>query len=310
MKYCWIFTFLFCSQFLSAKIVVEKTLATVEGEMISLMDLKEAKKRLKQGFLADSVLYPLFNKTQLQKKDSVLLEFLIYEKLLDLSVVKTPLQIDEKTLSQTINKKKKRKGLSKKAFSRLLVKNHFTSSSYKEFLRKSILRNLFIQKEIAEKIRISDQDINEYALQKQGKALFTSFEYELAYLLFPPTEEGKKRAQKVLRDIEKDSSLFDKWSPGSEKEKREILKNISLSAIHPSIKSAIGKLSIGQASSVLSLPAGHHIFKVLWKTPVITAQNQKRKERLGVLLFKEIFNKKLKLYLEEKKKTAFIQVNS
>ncbi len=310
MKYFWVFILLSCPQFLSAKTVVEKTLATVEGEMISLMDLKEARKRLKQGFLEDSVLYPLFNKTQLQKKDSALLEFLIYEKLLDLSVAKTPLQVEEKSLTQTINRKKKKRGLSKKAFSRLLVKNHFTSSSYKEFLRKSILRNIFIQKEIAEKIRISDQDINEYALRKQGKALFTSFEYELAYLLFPPTEEGKKQAQKISQDIEKDSSFFDKWSPGSEKEKKEVLKNISLSTIHPSIKSAIRKLSIGQISSVLSLPAGYHIFKVLWKTPVITVQNQKRKEKLGVLLFKEIFNKKLKLYLEEKKKTAFIQINS
>ena len=309
MKYYWILVLLFCSQPLSAKIV-EKTLATVEGEMISLMDLEEARRRLKEGFLEDSILYPLFNKSQLQKKDSVLLEFLIYEKLLDLSVAKTPLQVEEKTLTKAINNKKKRRGLSKKAFSRLLVKNHFTSSSYKEFLRKSILRNLFIQKEIAEKIRISDQDLNEYALRKQGKALFTTFEYELSYLLFPHTEEGKNQAQKILQDIEKDSSFFEKWTPGSKKEKKEVLKRVSLSTMHPSIKSTIENLSIGQISPVLSLLTGYHIFKVLWKTPVITSQNQKRKEKIGVLLFKEIFNKKLKLYLEEKKKTSFIQINS
>lgn len=302
--------FLFLLSFLSSAETVEKTLATVEGEMISLMDLKEARKRLKQGFLADSILFPLFNKSQLQKKDSTLLEFLIYEKLLDISAAQTPLQVSDKNLKKEINNKRKRMGLSKKVFSRLLVKNLFTSSSYKEFLRKSILRKIFIQQEIAKKIRISDQDINEYALQKQGKALFTSFEYELAYLFFPRTIEGKKQAQKTFQSISKDSSLFDKWRPDKKEEKKEILKKLRLSTMHLSIKTSIRKLSIGQISPVLSLPTGYHIFKVIWKTPIITDKNKKRKGEIAVQLFKKLFNKQFKLYLEEKKKNSFIQTNS
>ena len=308
MKYSLLFL-LFSPVFLSAE-TVERTMVTVEGEMISLIDLKETRKRLKQGLLEESILLPLFNKSQLQTKDSVLLDFLIYEKLLDISAAQTSFQIDEKTLKQELNKKRRRKDLSKKAFSRLLVKNHFTSSSYREFLRKSILRKLFIQKEIAEKIRISDQDLNEYALRKQGEELFTSFEYELAYLFFPHTKKGEKQAQKIFRRISKDSSLFEKWTPSQKEEKKEILKKLQLSTMHPSIKTAIKKLSVGQISSVLSLPTGYHIFKVLWKTPIITGKNKKIKEQLTSLLFKELFKKQLKLYLEEQKKKSFIQTNS
>lgn len=309
MKYFIFFFLLFFLQPLSANIV-EKTIATVEGEMISLMDLKEARRRLNAGFLENSILYSLFNKSQLRKKDSALLEFLVYEKMLELSAEKASLQVEEKHLTQEISKERKRRKLSKKAFSRLLVMNHFTSSSYKEFLRKSILKKLFIQKEVLEKIRISDQDLNDYALRTQGKALFTSFEYELAYLLFPHTEKGKKQAQKTLQSIRKDSSFFNKWTPESKEEKKEFLKKLNLSTMHPSIKNAIKNLSVGKVSPVLSLPTGYHIFKVLWKTPIISIQNQKRKEKIGALLFKEMFNKKLKFYMEEKKKTSFIQTNS
>ena len=62
--------------------------------MISLMDLKEARRRLNAGFLVGlNIVYPLFNKSQLQKKDSVLLEFLIYEKLSGaFSVIKASLE--------------------------------------------------------------------------------------------------------------------------------------------------------------------------------------------------------------------------
>ena len=289
---------------------VEKTLATVDGEMISFLDLKEARQRLKKGFFEDTILLTLFSKSQLKKKDSDLLNFLIYEKILDLLVAQTELKIEEPYLKQELNNRRKKKGLSKKAFSRYLVKNHFTSSSYKEFLKKTLLRRIFIQREITEKIRFSDQDLNEYARQKQGKALFTSFEYELAYLFFPQTNIGKKQAQKTFHLISKDSSFFDKWKPKGKEEKKEILKNLKLSSMHPIIKKAVKNLSTGQISPILSLPSGYHIFKVIWKTPIITAENRKRKEKISVLLFETLFRKKLKFWFEEKKKTFFIKINS
>lgn len=308
MKYLFLL-FLFCFSFFSTAETVEKTLASVEGEMISLMDLKEAKKRLKRGFFDDSLLLTLFKKKQLQRKESLLLEFLIYKQLLDIFATKAQLQINEKHVQQEIKHKRKKRGLSKKVFSRRLVRSHFTSSSYKEFLKKSLARKLFIQKEIMEKIRISDEDLNEYAVRKQGKALFTSFEYDLAYLLFPSTKIGKEYAQKIFQSLSKDSTFFDKWNPSKKGEKREILKKITLSSLHPSIKKTIQKLSTGQTSPILSLPSGYHIFKVLWKTPIITTKNQKRKTALSNLLFEELFNQKLKDWLEAQKVKSFIQTS-
>lgn len=306
MKYLLSFFLSFFCGFLSAQ-TVEKTLASVEGEMISLMDLKETRKRLKTGFLEKSPLLSLFQKSTLKKKDSALLNFLIYEKLLDLFAPKT--EIGQTLFQKELNSRRKQMRLSKKAFSRKLVKNNFTSSSYKTFLKKSILRNLLIQKEIMEKIRISNQDLNEYALQKEGAPLFSTFEYELAYAFFPQTKEGKKQAQKNYLLFSKDSTSFDKWKPREKGEKKETLKNIRLSSMHPSIQKSLKILSIGQISPVLSLPSGYHIFKALWKTPVITAKNKKRKEKLFAVLFKNLFKKELKNWLEQKKKISFIQIN-
>ena len=289
------------------EIVVEKTLAVVEGEMISLMDLQEARQRLKSGVLEDSVLRPLFKKSRWRKiSRPALLELMIYEKLLDLSAEEKNLLVEEKQLKREMDKKRRKKKLSKKAFSRYLVRNRFTSSSYRAFLRKALARKIFIQREIVEKIRISDSDLNDYARRKEGKALFSTFEYDLSYLLFPPTEEGKKRAQRAFKLIKGDSSVFDRWEL-AEKEKKEHLKKIKLSTLSGAIRKNIQQLSVGQISSILNLPGGYHIFKALWKTPIITARNQKRKARLSVLLFEEIFKEKLSHWLEERKKSSFIK---
>ena len=310
MKYFYLLFFIssgFSCLTLAKEVVLEKTLAVVEGEMISLMDLKEMRRRLKAGFLDDSVLLSLFQKKQLRdKKSSSLLEFMVFEKLLDISAQQSNMQIKEAQLKQELEKIRKKKRLSKKAFSRWLVRNKWTSAGYRSFLRKSILRKRIVQQEVIEKIQISDEDLNAYALQKEGQALFSTFEYDLSYLLFPLGKEGEKQAQNAFKLISQDNALFDKWEGGGVKKGQ--FKKIKLSALSPSIREEVKKLSVGQVSSIITSPAGQHIFKALWKTPVITQKNQRRKARLSVLLFEELFKKKLKSWLENRKTQAFIQV--
>ena len=310
MKYgfillCLIFCFPLCAKVLT----VEKTLADISGEMISLMDLKEARKRLKNGFFKDSPLLILFSPAELKQKNSALLNFLIYRKILDLKAAQSRLTLDPARLKKALLRKKKNSRLSKKAFSRKLVKNNFTSSSYKIFLKKSLLRKQLIQREVGEKIKFSDEDLNEYARQKEGKALFTSFEYELAYLLFPPTAKGDRNAKKVFKKISKENSFFDKWKPKNPGEKKDILKNLKLSTLNPAVQKAVKPLSVGQISGLLLLPSGHHIFKAVWKSPVIRPKDQKRKARLSRLFFKELFKKKLKAFLTEEKKQFFVNTH-
>ena len=289
--------------------VVEKTLAVVEGEMISLMDLKEARQRLKAGWFDDSPLLLLYQKSTkvIRSQTSVLLEFMIYKKLLDISAKENAGQIEPAQLRAELNKIRKKKKLSKKAFSRWLVRNKWTSASYRAFLRKSLLRKRLIQKEVVEKIQLSDEDLNSYALKKEGKALFSTFQYDLSYLLFPKSPAGQQSAEKAFKLISKDSSLFDKWESGGGVLKGQF-KKIKLSSLSSSIRKEIKKLSVGQVSPVLDLPRGWHIFKALWKSPIITAKNQRRKARLFALLFEDRFKQKLKSWLESQKNRADIQV--
>ncbi len=287
--------------------VVEKTLAEVNGQMISLLDVLEAQKRWKRGFMKDSVLESLFKKTRLRTK-KLALEYLTYEMLLNESAQSLNIPIHSTQIKQELKKRRKRRKLSKRDFSRLLVRNQFTAASYKTFLKKNLLRKILIQREVLEKIRISDNDLNEYATRKQGKPLFSSFEYDLEFLFFPPVKRGKKEANKTLKLLSQDPAYFDRYQPVIKGAKKRRLTKQKLQSLHPKIRVAVKNLSVGQYSYVLFIPQlGYHIFKVIWKTPII--QNRLRQKQLSDQLFKTLFHQQLKAWLEQKKAKAFIRVN-
>ena len=293
-------------QFATAK-VVEKTLAEVNGQMISLLDVLETQRRWKRGFMKDSMLESLFKKTGLRAK-KLALEYLIYETLLNESAQLLNIPIRPTQIKQELNIRRKRRKLSKKSFSRLLVRNQFTAASYKTFLKKNILRKILIQQEVLEKIRISDNDLNEYAIRKQGKPLFSSFEYDLEFLFFPPVKRGKQAANKLLKLLSQDPSYFDHYQPTMKGAKKRQLTKQKLQSLHPKIRKAVKNLSVGQYSYVLFIPGlGYHIFKVLWKTPII--QNRSRQKQLSDQLFKTLFHQHLKAWLEQKKAKSFIRIN-
>ncbi len=305
--------YLLCFCFTTTGKIVEKTLATVNGEMITLLDLKETQERIKNGFMDHFTIFSLFKKRELLKDNKKILKYLIYEKLIDNAIDKqeNKLEINNTQIQSEIKNVRKQSGLSQKAFSKRLVKNNFTASSYKIFLKKELLRKQLIQMKVIEKVRISDQDLNDYAVKTQGKALFSSFEYELDYLLFPLTKNGRKAADETHKLLLKDTELFDKWNiKGTGKAKKESLGTKTLSAIHPSIQNNIKDLSIGQYSKVLSLPTGHHIFKLIWKVPIITNKNQKKKQTIFSQLSLKLFKQELQNWLNKKQESAFIQNHS
>ncbi len=310
MKFAICFIFLCLFSFFSSAQLLEKILAIVEENMITLSELKNTKRRMRSGMMKDSSLLPLFKESDLKKKDSILLKYLIYEKLLDTASLNTPFQINDAQIKQEIVQKRKRRFLSQRGFSRFLVRNGFTFSSYKKFLKKSLLRKALIQKEIINKIKISDTDLNEYAIKKGETPLFTSFEYELSYLFFPPNAEGEKEAQETLKKLEKDHAAFDQFTAKVKGSKKKSLGKKKLSSVNPKIREAVQNLSVSQHSSLVTLPSGYHIFRVNWKTPIITLKNQKRRGKILNLLFKDLFKRQMESWLKKREKQAFIQINS
>ena len=307
MKAVFFYYILFCFPLVTWSKTVEKTLATVDGEMITLLDTREIQQRLKNGFFKDSILLSLFKEKDLKTKQTVLLDFLIYKKLLELSSQEENITINDSQLASEIDRRQKRRKLSKKGFSQFLVLNNFTHSSYKEFLKKHLQQTFLIQREVIEKIQISNNDLNEYAIRNKQRPLFSSYEYDLSYILFPLTPDGLESIKSSASQLSQNPSIIDKWQEDGQ---TGVLNKLSPSSMHPDLKKEITSLSPGQTSRIVTLPSGYHIFKIRSQTPVILQRDKTRQQKLFQKLLKTLVRNKLKVWLEERKKSSFIHISS
>ncbi len=282
---------------------VEKTLATVNGEMITLLDLKEGKLRLKNGFFNSSSLLSLFSPQALQKKDSLLLKFLVYQMLLtqfgkEKNISPTPVHINRE-----IEARRKTKNLSQKAFSRFLVRHHFTPDSYKNFLSRFLIQEQVIQTEIIQKIHISDQDLNQYSLSTVGKVLFMTFFYSVAYI------SSKSRNQiPLLKQHWSQSPLPVPQEKPSQDLKTGVFHQLSLESMNPALRKTLKPLTVGDVSEPVLLPSGYHVFKVLSKRPVLSKKNQKDYQRISKKFFKKTMTNKLTRWLKDRQSVSFVDI--
>ena len=293
-----LFIFLLYSAGAAGK-TVEKVLSIVHGDMITLLDVKEAQKRIRNGFMDSSPVMMLFKKSRLIKKNKETLKFLIFIKTLDhFAEENKTLKAGNNEIQKEINSIIKQKKLNKRTFSTFLIKNGFSSSSYRKFLKKSLLRSRFIQTTVSSKaLRISDQDLNAYSLKTTGQRLFKDFEYTLSSLLFPLTKTGQHSAKNIYEKLLKDPELFNEWdSRGAKTAKKEHIGKTRLTQLAPPIKEKIKDLSIGEISPPLASSDGYRIFKVTWKSPII--KNTNKKQKLLTKLYKKLFKEELKAWLD------------
>ena len=289
--------------------VVEKVLGQVEGEMITLLDLKEAQKRLRAGIYDASPLLELFDKKDLHSQPAALQRFLRDRLLLIQFGREKNLRVPPSQIQKEI--KKRGRGLSSKAFSRRLVLHGFSPDSYKTFLKNHFIQHQVVGMEITQKIHISDKALNDLSLKKTGKSLFTSYQYDLAYLAYPQNPRNLKLLKQMRKKLKKDPFLFDQWLREPEANKglqTGSFEQIRARALFPALKTALASLSVQEISDVLTFPKEYRIFKVINRQPVISNKNQKLYQKLYQSLFKERHKALLKIWLKKRRQTSFVSI--
>ena len=302
------FTFFICSALAEPSRLVEKTLAVVEDQMVSMSDLNMAKKRIKNGFMDQSPLLPAFPKLK-QTKSKKVIKFLVAQLVSDLAAKQVPgLTVTDEELMAEIETQRKLKKMDRESFSRFLIKNNFTSVSYKEFLRKALKRRKIIQFHVLEKIKLTDEDLNSHSLSTGSSPLFTSFKYDLEYLVFPLTQEGKQLANKTLRSLSSTQSLKDL---SLQVEGVQFIRSRELSGTKAQrkVRKALSHLSVGQHTNVVRLSSGFHIFKILGKTPEIPLENKSKRDLIHAKLFQQTYIQSLAAWLEKNRSSSFVKIH-
>ncbi len=313
----FISAFLIFSSFLPvyAKDLVDKVVASVNNEIILLSDLQNIPSRLKkQGGLDESLLLGVLPES-LKGNRPEQLNYLIRERLVESEIKRLSMTATDEQLDAQLNQMAKKNRMSLSEFSIYLGNQGYTLQEYRENLKSRFERQSFFEREIINKLRITDDDAYGVFQAKNPNSKSTVGEFQIAQIFFSIKKggvpEALARAKSVYEKLLEGESFeslagrFDE-TPGSNK--NGVLGVFKAGEFLPSIEKAISTLSVNSTSEILRGPNGFHIVKLLEKKMVPDPLFAKAKEGIKAALVQQNFERQLKNWFELKKSAAHIKI--
>lgn len=303
--------------FLSAEAkVVDKIVAIVNDQPVTLSDTEKFRSKLMKQGLIDDALLKMSDPELLKKDRNALLNYLIDEKIIDTEVKRKNLEVTIERVEQEIRNIAKGNNISRNQLKDALAAKGVTMSQYQDFIKTSLERQSLIEKEVTSKIRISDDDISSYYLAKKGPSGAQIFEYTLSHILFSPKNGGEaaalSRAQSVEEKIKAGQSfekLAEQFSEDPSFSKGGQLGVFRAGEMTKDFENAIRKVEPGEVTAPVKSPQGIHLIKVVKRTLISDPKLDEERDNIRNILYAEAFRKQFQMWLNQRKEDSFIRIN-
>lgn len=294
--------------------VVDKIVAIVNDEILTQQDIDNYKKQLQRGKFIDDLI--ISDKDKLLKDRNALIEHMINERLIDSEVKRQDLSVTVEKVDQEIKKIAEGNRMSTAQMTQALKKEGISLSEYQNFIKQRLERQALIQKTISSKIKITDDEIQNYYMNHYKGNSVTSYEYSLAHILFLPKggdkKAAEKRAESVLKRIKAGESFETLASQNSEDPNFSnggFLGNFKSGEFLKELETSVVNLSPGDTTELVPTKFGYHIVKLLSKKIVKDPVFESKKKEIQNILYEKAFAQQFKFWIEERKQGSFIKIN-
>lgn len=305
----------FVSLSTSAK-VVDKIVAIVNDQVITLTDIEKFKKRLSTGGLVDDALLKLNDSSVLLKDRNALLNQLIDEKIIDSEVKRKNLEVTIERVEQEIRNIAKGNNISRDQLRDALRAKGVTISQYQDFIKTSLERQSLIEREVTSKIRISDEDVSSFYLAKKGPSGSQIFEYTLSHILLSPRKGGEEAAlgrAKAVEEKIKGGQSFDKlaeqYSEDPNFSKGGQLGTFKAGEMLKEIEDAVRKIAPGEVTPVVKTQQGYHLIRLTKRTLISDPKLDEERDNIRKVLYADAFKRQFRLWLNQRRDDSFIKIN-
>ena len=228
------------------------------------------------------------------------------------------LSVSEQTVNNVIEDVKKTNFLNDEQLVQQLAREGHTLDSYREHLKKQVLRSKLLNREIRSKVVLTENDVKTRYEAEQSK-YGGEIKYHLHNILMSVPGDGNPEAKaEVARAMEDVLQKFEAGTPFDELARTYSQSSLAseggnlglfgLEDLSPQIRNAVKNLSAGQATPVLDTDMGLQIFYVakIAKTPGVPYEDVRAK--IEKELYDEILEKKFRLWLQGLRKKAHIRI--
>jgi len=315
--YLLLLTFLISAP-LNAKEVIDRVVAIVNDDLITLSELKEASLSL--------------DPTSNQPIDErTLLNQMVESKLFEQEAEKRGITVTDEELDASIAEVRSRYGLSEDQMEEVLKKQNLTPESFREQWRVQTLGNKLLESQLRNKIVVTDAEVKEYYEKNYGNidysspvAVSSEEEVEIAHILISPeTPNAEDKALEVaeLAKSGKDfSELAREYSDDtSTSNKGGNLGTFKKGDLIQPLEGAVESTPEGEVAGPVESPSGYHIIKVLNRTkPESSASKETSEDGLNIseseqeeirkIIQRQKAEVQLKSWVKEIREQAYVEI--
>lgn len=307
--------FVFCLLLFDVKAeMLNRVVATVNHEVITQYDLNLAAKELAKQ-LAKKQNIKEFKITN--EFLSEVLSNLINDALVRQEMEKKKIEVSEKDLEQAFNNILTRNKMSLEDLKKELSAQGMSLAEYRNDLKKQIKRVRFMNQTVGQKVRITDDEVQEY-YEKNFSKLKSNAEVEVAQIVIPlalgasekEIKQAEKRAQEIYKQAKSKKVSFEDLLLKLGGEGSGNLGKISFSSLAPQIAAALQNLNQDQVSEPVRTELGFVIVKLLNSPSENIKMSEEVKEEIRGRIYDEKLQEELLIYLDQLKSTAYIEIKT
>jgi peptidyl-prolyl cis-trans isomerase SurA len=301
----------------AARLTVDRILATVNGEIITLSEFEKYKSMMLMG---------VAEKPVDMEADRQLLGQLIDKKLILQEAKKLDITIKDKDVEHALDEVLRRNKLDQRGLERELAKQGTTIADYKKVLEGEILQSRTIGRAVHSKITVSDEEMQQFYEQNMRGREKTGprVRIQQILLLIPNKASSSQIAEieKTAKDLHKRilagedfGKLAVKYSQGAGAQLGGDIGYFHKGELMADIDQLAFSLKNGQVSSVFRTELGFHIIKVLdlidsdGDNAAKAGSWQDRRKEIQDILYGAQFEKEMTKWMQGIKERAYIELN-
>ena len=289
-----------------------RVVAFVNEDVITLYELNNRIEEL-TGKTIDE-LKAANEKEFLNTRDKVL-DLMIDEKLAEAKIKELKLEVSDADVDDYIEYVKERNKFTQEQLLAQLKREGVTYDKFREKIKDDLERRSLIDREIREKLIITEEDISEYYqshkkdYEKPGKAHIASI------FLVPDSPESQaqldeleKKGKEILARLkngEDFGALAREFSNGPGAEEGGDLGSITLTDVDPKILKVINSLKEGEVSPLINMGNRLQIIKLIKMNKIDLVPLDKVKDSIYDTIYNKEMDKRYEAYMAELRKNAY-----
>ncbi len=286
-------------------VIVDRIVAVVNDEVITLSELDEAAAPLYQRYLARTN-DPVERENLIQQIRRRVLKQMIDEKLLAQEAERLEIKVSDREIDAYIKNLKAQNHLSDEKFQEFLAAQGLTYEEYRKRVAEQIKRIKLVQGHVQERIVVTEEEIKDYYRTHYLSQANTVYELAAIVITGP---EAEKKAQAAYEELKKGRPFEEVAETYTVlKGSGKGLGRFKLDELAPQVREVVSKLKPGAFSPPVKVGASWQIFKVLAIKTEGQVPFEKVRAEIEERLRQEKIDQLLQKWLKELKQKAYIRV--